>query len=160
MVVYAQNGERLRPEQGYPVRLLLPGFEGNMNVKWLRRLKVGDQPWYTREETSRYTSLLANGKAYKLAFAMDVKSVVTFPNADRGFKAPGFYEISGIAWSGRGHITRVDVSVDGGEEMLFAGSPRGAQEANWIEAGSHYEFRLYNAAHEELQAKVIVTRDS
>jgi sulfane dehydrogenase subunit SoxC len=114
ILAYAQNGEMLRPEQGYPVRLLLPGFEGNMNVKWLRRLKVGDQPWYTREETSRYTSLLTNGKAYKFAFAMDVKSVVTFPNADRGFKAPGFYEISGIAWSGRGHITRVDVSVDGG----------------------------------------------
>src|SRR5215831_8459258 len=114
LVVYAQNGEMLRPEQGYPVRLFLPGFEGNMSVKWLHRLKVGDRPWYTREETSRYTNLLANGKAYQFAFAMDVKSVVTFPNADRSFKAPGFYEISGIAWSGRGHITRVDVSVDGG----------------------------------------------
>jgi sulfane dehydrogenase subunit SoxC len=114
MIVYAQNGEMLRPEQGYPVRLFLPGFEGNMSVKWLHRLKVGDRPWYTREETSRYTNLLANGKAYQFAFAMDVKSVVTFPNADRSFKAPGFYEISGIAWSGRGHITRVDVSVDGG----------------------------------------------
>ncbi|MBR0799944.1 sulfite dehydrogenase [Bradyrhizobium jicamae] len=120
MLAYAQNGEMLRPEQGYPLRLLVPGFEGNMNVKWLRRLKVGDQPWYTREETSRYTNLLANGKAYKFAFAMDVKSVVTFPNADRSFKAPGFYEISGIAWSGRGHITRVDVSVDGGKSWQRA----------------------------------------
>ena len=114
MIVYAQNGEMLRPEQGYPVRLFLPGFEGNMSVKWLRRLKVGDRPWHTREETARYTNLLANGKAYQFAFAMDVKSVVTFPNADRSFKAPGFYEISGIAWSGRGHVTRVEVSVDGG----------------------------------------------
>ncbi|WP_442895616.1 sulfite dehydrogenase [Bradyrhizobium sp. AZCC 1719] len=114
LLVYAQNGEMLRPEQGYPVRLFLPGFEGNMSVKWLRRLKIGDRPWHTREETARYTNLLANGKAYQFAFEMDVKSVVTFPNADRSFKAPGFYEISGIAWSGRGHVTRVDVSVDGG----------------------------------------------
>jgi sulfane dehydrogenase subunit SoxC len=114
LVAYAQNGEMLRPEQGYPVRLFLPGFEGNMSVKWLRRLKVGDKPWHTREETSRYTNLLANGKAYQFAFEMDVKSVVTFPNSDRSFRGKGAYEISGLAWSGRGHIVRVDVSVDGG----------------------------------------------
>jgi sulfane dehydrogenase subunit SoxC len=114
LVVYAQTGEMLRPEQGYPVRLFLPGFEGNMSVKWLRRLKVGDQPWYTREETSRYTDLLPNGKAYEFTFEMDVKSVVTFPNSERSFKSKGAYEISGLAWSGRGHVTRVDVSVDGG----------------------------------------------
>jgi sulfane dehydrogenase subunit SoxC len=114
LVVYAQNGEMLRPEQGYPVRLFLPGFEGNMSVKWLRRLKIGDQPWYTREETSRYTDLLPNGKAYEFTFEMDVKSVVTFPNSERSFRDKGSYEISGLAWSGRGHITRVDVSVDGG----------------------------------------------
>jgi len=104
----------LRPEQGYPVRLFLPGFEANMSVKWLRRLKVGDQPWYTREETSRYTDLLPNGKAYEFTFEMDVKSVVTFPNSERSFKDKGSYEISGLAWSGRGHVTRVNVSVDGG----------------------------------------------
>jgi sulfane dehydrogenase subunit SoxC len=114
LIVYAQNGEMLRPEQGYPVRLFLPGFEGNMSVKWLRRLKVGDQPWHTREETSRYTDLLPSGKAYEFALEMDVKSVVTFPNSDRSFKAAGLYEISGLAWSGRGRVTRVDVSVDGG----------------------------------------------
>ncbi len=114
LIVYAQNGEMLRPEQGYPVRLFLPGFEGNMSVKWLRRLKVGDTPWHMREETSRYTNLLSSGKAYQFAFEMDVKSVVTFPNSGRSFKGNGAYEISGIAWSGRGHITRVDVSVDGG----------------------------------------------
>jgi sulfane dehydrogenase subunit SoxC len=85
-----------------------------MSVKWLRRLKVGDKPWHTREKTSRYTNLLANGKAYQFAFEMDVKSVVTFPNSDRSFKGKGAYEISGLAWSGRGHIVRVDVSVDGG----------------------------------------------
>jgi sulfane dehydrogenase subunit SoxC len=114
LVVYAQNGEMLRPEQGYPVRLFLPGFEGNMCVKWLRRLKVGDRPWHTREETSRYTDLLPNGKAYEFTFDMDVKSVVTFPNSERSFGDKGSYEISGLAWSGRGHVARVDVSVDGG----------------------------------------------
>ena len=114
LIVYAQNGEMLRPEQGYPARLFLPGFEGNMSVKWLRRLKVGDRPWHTREETSRYTNLLPSGKAYQFAFEMDVKSVVTFPNSGRSFKGKGCYEISGLAWSGRGHITRVDLSADGG----------------------------------------------
>jgi sulfane dehydrogenase subunit SoxC len=120
LIVYAQNGEMLRPEQGHPVRLFLPGFEGNMSVKWLRRLKIGDKPWYSREETARYTNLLANGKAYELAFEMDVKSVVTFPNSERSFTAKGAYEISGLAWSGRGHITRVDVSVDGGSSWRRA----------------------------------------
>ena len=89
LIVYAQNGEMLRPEQGYPVRLFLPGFEGNMSVKWLRRLKVGDTPWHMREETSRYTNLLSSGKAYQFAFEMDVKSVVTFPNSGRSFKGKG-----------------------------------------------------------------------
>lgn len=114
LVVYAQNGEMLRSEQGYPVRLFLPGFEGNMSIKWLRRLKVGDRPWHTREETSRYTDILQNGKAYEFTFEMDVKSVVTFPNSERSFKDKGAYEISGLAWSGRGRVARVDVSVDGG----------------------------------------------
>lgn len=114
LLVYAQNGEKLRTEQGYPLRLFLPGFEGNMSIKWLRRLKVGNQPWHTREETSRYTDLLTDGKAYEFTFEMDVKSVVTFPNADRSFKEKGPYQISGLAWSGRGHVTRVDVSTDGG----------------------------------------------
>ena len=79
MLAYAQNGERLRPEQGYPVRLLLPGYEGNMNVKWLHRLKFGDQPFYTREETSKYTGLLPDGSARQFVFVMEVKSVITRP---------------------------------------------------------------------------------
>ncbi len=85
-----------------------------MSVKWARRLKVGDKPWHTREETSRYTNLLPDGKAYEFAFEMDVKPVVTFPNSERSFKGNGAYEISGLAWSGRGRVTRVDVSADGG----------------------------------------------
>lgn len=114
LIAYAQNGEMLRPEQGYPVRLFLPGYEGNMSIKWLRRLKIGDKPWYTREETSKYTDPRPDGRAHEFTFEMDVKSVVTFPNSEKSFTAKGPYEISGLAWSGRGHITRVDVSVDGG----------------------------------------------
>jgi len=114
LVAYAQNGEALRPEQGYPIRLFLPGFEGNMNVKWLRRLKVAEQPFYGREETAKYTDLLPNGKARIFSFEMDVKSVITRPSAGHLLKEHGFREIVGLAWSGRGRISRVEVSTDGG----------------------------------------------
>ncbi|HXW28907.1 MAG TPA: sulfite dehydrogenase, partial [Xanthobacteraceae bacterium] len=114
LLVYAQNGERLRPEQGYPLRLLLPGYEGNMNVKWLRRLKLGDQPFETREETSKYTDPMPDGTARQFTFVMEAKSVITFPSGGLRLHDRGFYEISGLAWSGRGRITRVDVSTDGG----------------------------------------------
>jgi sulfane dehydrogenase subunit SoxC len=121
IIVYAQNGERLRPEQGYPVRLLLPGFEGNMNVKWLRRIKVGDQPWYTREETSKYTDLMPDGKARQFTFVMEAKSVITRPSGGQRLTGgPGFYEISGLAWSGHGRITKVEVSTDGGASWRAA----------------------------------------
>ena len=80
LLVYAQNGEALRPEQGFPLRLLLPGFEGNVNIKWLRRLEVGDQPWHTRSEITAYTDLLSSGKARIFSFVMEAKSVVTFPS--------------------------------------------------------------------------------
>ncbi|MGZ5911331.1 MAG: sulfite dehydrogenase [Reyranella sp.] len=114
IVAYAQNGERLRPEQGYPLRLLLPGFEGNMSVKWLRRLKLGDQPFQSREETSKYTDLMPDGKARQFTFVMEAKSVITRPAGGQQLSGPGFHEISGLAWSGRGRIRRVDVSTDGG----------------------------------------------
>ncbi len=114
ILAYAQNGERLRPEQGYPLRLLLPGFEGNTSIKWLRRLKLGTEPWMTREETSRYTDLMPGGKARQFAFVMEVKSVVTSPSAGQALREPGFHEIRGLAWSGRGAIRRVEVSADGG----------------------------------------------
>jgi len=119
LLVYAQNGERLRPEQGYPVRLLLPGFEGNMNVKWLRRIKVGDAPFYSREETSKYTDLLAEGRAREFSFVMEAKSVITRPSGGKKLRT-GFNEIRGLAWSGRGRIARVDVSVDGGKSWQRA----------------------------------------
>ena len=114
LIAYAQNGERLRPEQGYPVRLLLPGFEGNTNIKWLRRLKIGDQPWETREETSKYTDLIPGGMARQFAFVMEVKSVITAPSGGQTLGRPGFHEVRGLAWSGRGRVTRVEVSLDGG----------------------------------------------
>lgn len=114
MIVYAQNGEAIRPEQGYPMRLLLPGYEGNINVKWLRRLKVSDQPFYTKDETSKYTELLADGKAMIFTLPMDAKSVITRPSGGQKMKGPGAYEITGLAWSGRGKITKVEVSTDGG----------------------------------------------
>ena len=120
LLVYAQNGEMLRAEQGYPLRLLLPGFEGNMSIKWLRRLKLGSEPWQTREETSAYTDLQADGKALQFTFAMDVKSVITQPSGMMKLKSKGFYEVSGVAWSGNGKIKRVEVSTDGGKSWAEA----------------------------------------
>jgi sulfane dehydrogenase subunit SoxC len=120
LLAYAQNGERLRPEQGYPLRLFLPGFEGNSSVKWLRRLKVGDQPFQTREETSKYTDLLPDGRARQFTFYMEAKSVITFPSAGQQVKSPGYCEITGLAWSGHGRVQRVDVSVDAGRNWQQA----------------------------------------
>jgi sulfane dehydrogenase subunit SoxC len=114
LLVYGQNGEMLRPEQGYPLRLLLPGYEGNMNVKWLRRLKVGDAPFHTREETSKYTDSMPDGSAREFTFMMEAKSVITSPSAGQRLDQHGMHEISGLAWTGRGRIARVEVSTDGG----------------------------------------------
>jgi sulfane dehydrogenase subunit SoxC len=114
LVAYGQNGEALRPEQGYPLRLLIPGWEGNINIKWLRQIKAVDQPYMTRDETSKYTDLMPDGKARQFTFEMDPKSVITFPSGGQKLGGPGFYEISGLAWSGRGAIRRVEVSTDGG----------------------------------------------
>lgn len=114
LVAYGQNGEALRPEQGYPIRLLLPGWEGNASVKWLRQIKVVDQPYMTRDETSKYTDLLPDGRSRQFTFVMEAKSLVTRPSAGQRLPSPGFYEVSGLAWSGLGAITRVEVSTDGG----------------------------------------------
>lgn len=120
LVTYAQNGEALRPEQGYPLRLLVPGWEGNINIKWLRRIKVVDQPYMTREETARYTDLLPNGTARIFSFEMDPKSMITFPSGRHKLSGPGFYEITGLAWSGRGVVKNVEVSTDGGSAWEIA----------------------------------------
>jgi len=115
MLVYSQNGERLRPQQGYPLRLLLPGFEGNMNVKWLRRLHVTSEPAYSREETSKYTDLMPDGTAREFTFYMEAKSIITRPSGGQRLNSRGFHEITGVAWSGHGKIRQVDVSVDDGK---------------------------------------------
>jgi sulfane dehydrogenase subunit SoxC len=114
VLCYGQNGEAIRPEQGYPLRLLLPGWEGNTHIKWLRRLQVSDKPFMTREETSKYTDLMADGVARQFVFTMEAKSVITFPSPEMRLPGPGFYEISGLAWSGRGRVKSVEVSIDGG----------------------------------------------
>ena len=114
LVAYGQNGEALRPEQGFPARLLLPGWEGNANVKWIRRIEISDRPFMTREETSKYTDPLSNGTARQFSFVMDAKSTITFPAYPAVLPATGWWEIRGLAWSGRGRISRVDVSTDAG----------------------------------------------
>jgi sulfane dehydrogenase subunit SoxC len=115
-----QNGERLRPEQGYPVRLFLPGYEGNMSVKWLRRIKVTAEPTMTKDETSKYSDLQLNGRALLFTFPMEVKSVITSPSGMQTMQGPGLYQISGLAWSGFGRIRRVEVSADGGKSFAEA----------------------------------------
>jgi sulfane dehydrogenase subunit SoxC len=120
LVCLYQNGERVRPSNGYPLRLLLPGFEGNMNVKWLRRLKLTAAPAMTKDETSKYTVLLKDEKAWQFVFPMEVKSFITRPSPGLPLKGPGFYEISGLAWSGNGRIRQVDVSADGGQSWAPA----------------------------------------
>ena len=114
MLAYGQNGEAIRPEQGYPMRLLLPGWEGNAQVKWLRRIEVSDRPTMTRDETSRYTDPLKDGTSRIFSFVMDAKSIITFPSYPYVLPDRGWWEIEGLAWTGRGRITRVEVSTDGG----------------------------------------------
>jgi sulfane dehydrogenase subunit SoxC len=120
LIVYGQNGEALRPEQGYPARLLVPGFEGSANVKWIRRLELADGPFMTREETSKYTDPLPDGTARMFSFVMDAKSIITEPAWPNRLTGPGWWEIRGLAWSGRGRITRVEVSANGGRTWQAA----------------------------------------
>jgi sulfane dehydrogenase subunit SoxC len=128
LLVWGQNGEPLRPEAGFPLRLLVPGWEGNINVKWLRRLEVGTAPWMTRWETSKYTDPVLGDAARQFTFEQDVKSIITAPSHP-AVLTPGPLTISGLAWSGRGTITRVDVSTNGGRtwedaEVIGRESPK------------------------------------
>ncbi|MBK8959247.1 MAG: sulfite dehydrogenase [Proteobacteria bacterium] len=144
MVVYGQNGEMLRPENGYPLRLVVPGVQGVSSVKWLRRIEVGDAPWYTREETLHYSDLMPDGKSRQFTWIQEAKSVITSPSGgmtllDKG----GYYEISGLAWSGRGRVKRVDVSTDGGRNWRTARLEEPVQRkslsrfrADWVWDGS------------------------
>ncbi|MBC9877700.1 sulfite dehydrogenase [Bradyrhizobium sp. INPA01-394B] len=119
IVAYGQNGEPIRPAHGFPIRLILPGMEGNLNIKWLRRLKFGDQPWMTRWETARYTQLLASGKARQFQLRMETNSVITQPSGTMQIR-PGYNRISGLAWSGHGKIAKVEISTDGAKSWKEA----------------------------------------
>ncbi|MCK9472780.1 sulfite dehydrogenase [Sulfurimonas sp.] len=123
MIVWAQNGEALRPEQGYPVRLMLPGWEANLCVKWLKRLEFGAEPWYCKEETSKYTVLTASGKAIQHFYPLEVNSIITTPCPEKPWsdlKKGDIVEVEGIAWSGHGTIAAVDISFDGGDNYVEA----------------------------------------
>ncbi|TXK49230.1 sulfite dehydrogenase [Pontibacter qinzhouensis] len=119
LIVYGQNGEAIRPAQGYPARLLLPGWEGNTSVKWLRRIELSDQPFMTREETSKYSEPVRDGKIRQFSFEMDARSIITFPAYPTQLDK-GWVEIRGIAWSGRGKIRQVEVSTDAGKSWQCA----------------------------------------
>jgi sulfane dehydrogenase subunit SoxC len=120
MVAWAMNGEMLRPENGYPLRLVVPGVQGVSWVKWLRRLEVGDQPWHTREETLHYVDLMPDGRHRQFSSIQECKSVIATPSGGQKLIGRGFYNVSGLAWSGRGRVKRVDVSFDGGRNWRTA----------------------------------------
>jgi len=120
LLAYGQNGEAMRPAQGYPLRLINPGWEGNTSVKWLHGLKVTDQPYMARDETSKYSDLMPDGKARIFTYAMEAKSVITFPSGGQRLPARGLYELTGLAWSGRGRIDRVEVTTNGGKTWVKA----------------------------------------
>ena len=135
IVAYAQNGEPLRAEQGYPIRVVLPGWEGNTCVKWLRRIEVGDQPWMTRDETSKYTDPLKDNTIRQFSFLMDARSIITSPTYPEHLEK-GWHEIRGLAWSGRGKIKQVEVSTDGGRNWQIAQLQQPVMEK------SHTRFRI------------------
>ena len=114
IVAYGQNGEAIRPEQGYPLRLVTPGWEGVHNIKWLRQIKVVGQPYMTRDDAVKYSILRPDGTARWFMFEMGPNSVITFPSGKQQLSSRGFYEIRGLAWSGGGVVRRVEVSTDGG----------------------------------------------
>ena len=121
LVAYGQNGEAVRPENGYPLRLIVPGWTGNISVKWLRRIKVVDRPYLTRMDGVGQPTLMPDGKARQLQFIMEAKSVITSPSGDQRLPGSGLYEIRGLAWSGRGLVRRVEVSTDGSKTWQDAG---------------------------------------
>ena len=162
MIALYQNGERLMPGNGYPMRLFLPGYEGNMNVKFLRRLKLAEQPAMSFYESKTYSMILPGGKSWRFNFLQEVKSFITHPSFGHSLKGPGFYEISGVAYSGTGRIAKVLVSADGGKSWAEAaltapvnsksftrfrmpwrwdGQPVTLQSRAWDEAGNFQPLR-------------------
>ena len=136
LVAYGQNGEAIRPEQGYPLRLIVPGFEGIRNVKWLRRIKVVDRPYMMKYEGTIYTNLRPDGTARWFQLELETNSVITFPSGGQRLPGPGFHEITGLAWSGGGAIRRVEVSTDGGRTW------KDAQLQAPVLAKAHTRFRF------------------
>jgi sulfane dehydrogenase subunit SoxC len=120
IVAYAQNGEAIRPEQGYPLRLVVPGWEGNVNVKWLQRLELASEPAMSRDEAASYTDLMPDGKARQFTFEMETNSVITRPSGGHRLEHLGFYEVAGLAWSGTGRVAKVEVSSDRGQTWQLA----------------------------------------
>ena len=120
MIALYQNGERVMPGNGYPMRLLLPGYQGNMNVKHVRRIKLIDQPAMSFFESKTYSQILPDGKMWLFHFTQEVKSFITHPSFGHSLKGPGYYEISGVAYSGNGRIAKVMVSADGGKSWAQA----------------------------------------
>ncbi len=120
LVAYGQNGEMLRPEQGYPLRLVVPGVQGVSWVKWLRRIEVGDAPYATKDESSHYVDLMPDGLQRQYTAIQEAKSVITSPSGGQRLKNSGYYCITGLAWSGRGSVKKVEVSVDGGRNWREA----------------------------------------
>lgn len=150
LIAYAQNGEAIRPEQGYPVRLFLPGWEGNASVKWLRRLELGDAPWQTREETAKYSETIKGNKIRQFSFDIDARSIITYP-AYPAQVQKGWIEIRGLAWSGRGKVARVEVSTDAGKSWQLA------QLQEPVLDKAHVRFRYlwqWNGAETEIASRV------
>jgi sulfane dehydrogenase subunit SoxC len=136
LVAYGQNGEAVRPDQGYPLRMVVPGWEGNSNVKWLRRIKVVDQPYMTRPETVQYPDVRPGGTGHWFNFQLGPKSVITRPSGGHQLPGRGFYEITGLAWSGGGAVRKVEVSTDGGKTWKDAQ----LQEPTFRKAHARFRF--------------------
>jgi sulfane dehydrogenase subunit SoxC len=154
LIAWAQNGEPLRPAQGFPLRLVLPGWEGNINVKWLRRLELGTRPWRTRWETSKYTDPIPGNKAREFTFEIDVKSVITTPSNPATLTTRGWHPIHGLAWSGRGRVTRVEVSINNGRswhdaELMGESLPKSAVRFQHMWEWSGDEHILLSRAHDD-----------
>ena len=120
MVAFGMNGEMLRPENGYPLRLVVPGVQGVSWVKWLRRIEVGDKPYATKDETSHYVDLMPDGMQRQYTSIQEAKSVITNPSGGQKLIGSGYYNITGLAWTGRGSVKKVEVSADGGRNWREA----------------------------------------
>lgn len=136
LIAIIQNGEPIRPEQGYPMRLLLPGWEGNSQIKWIRRMEFSTAPFFTKEETRYYTDALPDGTARQFTFPMEAKGLITWPSPGRSIPGPGRWIVTGIAWTGNGSVTRVEVSTDNGQTW------RDAELAGPVLPKSTVRFRL------------------